>query len=417
MTTESDPPERRPRNAIRLLVSADFGAFFLARLFTSTSTWLFSLVSVVAAFEITRSALFVGLVTAAQFIPQIALGPLSGTWADRGNIKVQMIIGRILLAASSLTLALWYFLHPDVQSGGTDVVLLATSLVFGVGLVVGGPALQSAPPLLVSRAELPTAMALNTAPMTVGRILGPILGAIATTTLGYASSLAIGAALHLVFVALIATIRFPNLDRRGHEGNYGMREALRFARHHRRVLLSLVGVTAVGLASEPFMTLAPLLTASFGGGPETTGTLVTSIGVGAAIGVVFSSLLTRRFEHRHLAMLGMSAMAGALALCVLPLAKPWLLCAFALSGFGFIVAHSGLSTILQLQLPPLLRGRIMALWLIGFVGARPLGAVTVGTIADVSNAQMGFAGACLLMLTAIVLCRPSNLRDTDAPER
>lgn len=406
-------PEDR-RGLWGLLFSRGFGVFFAARLATAISTWLFTFVVAVAAFDASGSAFFVGVVTALQFIPQVMLGTVAGSWADRGDIRFQMVLGRALLTVASLALSVWYFFFDTADSGPTSMALLFTSLIFGVGLVLGGPAMQSAAPLLVSRQELPAAMALNTAPMTIGRIAGPTLGGVATSSFGYGPALLTGGLLNVVFIALIATITFPPARRLSTDDTYPMREALAFAVRNRSVLLSLVGVTAVGLAAEPFITLAPAIAHTFSGDPQVTGSLLTATGVGAAVGLVVSSALASRARQDLLALLsllGMLMMAAGLLACVAPLPKTGLLLAFAASGFGFIVAHTGLSTIMQLRLPAVLRGRVMALWLIGFVGSRPLGSIIAGAIADTWSVQIGFAVFGLLMIGAAIACRPSMIRD------
>ncbi|WP_167138036.1 MFS transporter [Diaminobutyricimonas sp. TR449] len=411
--TEHEPEGPVPRNAWGLLLSRGFGAFFAARLATSIGTWLHSVVAAIAAFDATGSALVVGLVSAAQFLPQIIFGPLAGVWTDQGSIKFQMMLGRSLLSSGSLALALWYFFFNNGDSAADAVAIAASSLVFGIGLVIGGPALQTAAPLLVTRAELPAAMALNTAPMTIGRIAGPVVGALGIAWLGYGMAFLIGGLFSVVFIVLIASINFPTVEGHRRGEKHSMREALAFVIRDRPALLTLIGVTAVGLGSEPVVTLAPALSAEFGGDSHTVGALVTAVGVGAGIGVLLSSILALRTRQDHASFVGMLIMAISLGVCGFALPELWVMIAFGASGFGFIVAQTGLSTILQLRLPPLLRGRVMALWLIGFVGSRPLGAVFVGAVTDASSVYIAFAVVGVLMLIAALICRPKHLREPD----
>ena len=82
---------------------------------------------------------------------------------------------------------------------------------------------------------------------------------------------------------------------------------------------------------------------------------------------------------------------------------------FALAGLGFGWAMTGLSTVVQERAPEDLRGRIMALWLVGFVGSRPIAAVLLGGTADLVSVQVAFAVAAVLTAVVVVLCRPSRL--------
>jgi MFS family permease len=411
VTMIEEEPERVPtRNAWGLLLSRGFGTFFAARLATAVGTWLHSVVAAIAAFDATGSALVVGIVSAVQFVPQIIFGPVAGSWADQGSIKFQMILGRALLSSGSLSLAAWYFFHSGDDATADAVAVIISSVLFGIGLVVGGPAMQTAAPRLVTRNELPAAMALNTAPMTIGRIAGPVVGALGIAWLGYGMAFLMGGLLSLVFIVLIAGIRFPPVDGHQKGEKHSMREAVSFVLSDRPVLLTLIGVTAVGVASEPIITLAPAMAAQFGAHSQTVGALVTTMGVGAGIGVLTSSVFALKLRHDRASFLGMLIMAVSLGVCVFPLSQAWVMIAFAASGFGFIVAQTGLSTIMQLRIPPLLRGRIMALWLIGFVGSRPLGAVAAGAVADAWSVYTAFAGVGVFMLIVAFLCRPKHLR-------
>jgi len=398
-----------PRNAWQLAISRDFGTFFVARLATAVGTWLFSVTAMVAAFEASQSALLVGVVSAVQFTPQIVFAPLAGSWTDRGSVKLQLILGRSLVSAGALALAAWYWIDPPGGTGETAAIVCA-SLLFGMGLVIGGPALQTAGPELVSRAELPAAMSLSTAPMTVGRIAGPALGAVAAAWVGYDFAFAVAGALSVVFIVLVAMLRFPRIHDRRTPSTFSMREAFRFLAHDRPALLCLIGVTAVGVGSEPLITLAPALVAELGGDSRTVGALVAAMGLGAGAAMLVSSALARRLQQERVVAAGILVMAAALLACAVPAVAPWALVPFAAAGVGFIIAQAALSTILQLRIPPILRGRVMALWLIGFVGSRPIGALLVGAIADLATVYAAFAAGGAAMLVAATVCRPSRLR-------
>src|SRR5699024_96905 len=151
----------------------------------------------------------VGLVSVCQFAPQLLLTPLSGTMADRGHVWGQMLVGRILCGIGSLSLTVWFASRGIVDGWSGALPVLGASLIVGLGFVLGGPAQQSVIPRLVRPDELPTAMMLNTTPMTVARIAGPAVGAVVAGQIGAAPAFAIAAVTHLVFTAIIAVIRFP----------------------------------------------------------------------------------------------------------------------------------------------------------------------------------------------------------------
>ena len=410
--TATHTPEREARSAAALLADPTFGSFFGARLVTSIGIWLHGVVAAIAAFDATRSAVAVGVVSAVQFLPQLALAPISGKWADRGDVKRQMLLGRAISAAGSLALAVWFLAAPDATGWTSASAIAAASLIVGMGLVVGGPAMQSAVPLLVTREELPAAMALNAAPITIGRIAGPAVGAITAAGLGYEWAFMFAVIAHLLFLALVGWISFPTPEGRREGDTFSVREAVAYVRHDRPTLLVLVGVTALGLGSEPTVTLAPPLAAALGGGASTVGGLTASMGIGAAIGVVVTATLGGRVRHEVTSTLGMLLMAVGMAACAAPIGTAASMACFGLTGFGFIVSVSSLSTLMQLRLPAVLRGRVMALWLMGFVGSRPIGALAVGAVADSWDVRASFACVAVAMLVAAWVCRPSRLTGT-----
>jgi len=393
------------------LVTPVFGSFFAARLLTSIGVWLHSVVAAIAAFDYTHSAVAVGIVSLVQFTPQLILAPLSGKWADRGDVKRQMLIGRVLCAFGSGSLAVSYLVRPDIDGWAMASIVSSMSLVVGLGLVIGGPAMQSGIPLLVSRDELPAAMALNTAPITIGRIAGPAIGAIAAAGLGYEYAFLLASAMQLAFIALVVWIKFPTPEGKDDTEEFSVREAISFVRRDRPTLLILVGVTMLGLGSEPTVTLAPPLAAELGRGTESVGALTSSMGIGAAFGVFLASLAARHLRNDISAPGGMMLMAIGLASCTFPLGMLPAFAAFGVIGLGFILAVSALSTLLQMRIPPVLRGRLMALWLMGFLGSRPLGAMTVGAVADWTSVHAAFGCVASAMLVAAFMCRPSQLRN------
>jgi MFS family permease len=408
MTAEATAPPRS-RGALGLMSDPVFGALFWGKMFAVVAVWTHGIVAAIVMYDATHSALMVGLVGVVQFGPQLILSPTSGKWADTGNPARQILLGRVLCVAGSGFAAAWLFVDPGLQGMAAAIPVLIGSLLVGFGFVVGGPAMQSIVPTLIRDGELSTAMALNSIPMTIGRIVGPAAGAYLAAHLGSAAGFAVSTALHLVFAIFLIVVRFPSPPERRSGIDYRVRAAVKYVWQDRPLLLALVAVTTVGIASDPSITLAPSMADELGGGTRLVGMLSTTFGIGAAVGMAVLALMQGRMASARVSSIGLSGLAAGCAVLGFATVPTVALAGFALAGLGFGWAMTGLSTVVQERAPQELRGRIMALWLVGFVGSRPIAAALLGGTADLVNVQAAFAVAAALSAVVALLCRPSNL--------
>lgn len=399
----------RPRGAVGLLIDPAFGALFWGKLLTTFGMWTHSMVAAIVMYTATGSALMVGLVGVAQFGLQILLNPLSGKLADRGDAVRQLIVGRVVCFAGSGSLAIWSMLADGAGGYAVAVPLLAGSTLVGLGFVIGGPAMQSVIPTLLRPGELSTAMALNTVPMTAARMVGPLAGAFLVSHLGPTPAFAISAVSHLVFVVLIVAARLPRRSGHRDDVDYRVRAGLRYVWADRPLLLMLVAVGVVGFGSDPSMTLAPSMAEALGGGTRLIGSLTAAFGAGAAIGLVALAILRSRISSAVRASAGLWLIGVGLAVVAGAPSAAVAIVGFAMSGCGFSWGMTGLSTLVQARAPDDFRGRIMALWLVGFLGSRPVAAGLLGTTADLATVRAAFVVAAVIVAAVAVLCRPAVL--------
>lgn len=399
----------RPRGALALMFDPVFGALFWGKMFSVVAVWTHSIIAAVVMYDATGSALMVGLVGVVQFGPQLILSPISGKWADTGNPGRQILLGRALCVAGSGSVATWLFIEPGLQGLSAGLPVLLGSTLVGFGFVVGGPAMQSIVPDLIRDGELSTAMALNSIPMTVGRILGPAAGAYLAAHFGAATGFAVSAGLHVVFAVFLIVVRLPTPRDRLVDTDYRVRAALKYVWRDRPLLLALLAVATVGVAADPSITLAPSLADSLGGDTRLVGTLSAVFGVGAAVGMAALALMGGRLASARVSSYGLAGLGLGCVVLAGSVNSAVALTGFALAGLGFGWALTGLSTVVQERAPQELRGRIMALWLVGFLGSRPIAAALLGGAADATNVQVAFAVAAALALGVALLCRPAKL--------
>jgi MFS family permease len=408
------PPARRGIGG--LLVDPYFGGVFWGKFLSFAGVMIQTLVTSIMAFEATGSALAVALVSAAIYAPQIVVGPWSGAVADRGFAVAQIIVGRAVCGVGVGAMAVWAALADRHDGWSAVAVMAASAAVSGIGLAIGGASMNSLVPQLVTRDELPLAMSLNTVPVSVARVAGPMFGALVLAASGPVAALWSAAAGHVLFAVVVLVIRPPEGPRRARSREGNVRAAWSYVVRRDPVLLRLLVATAfVGFGSEPVFVLAPSYADGFGGGATLVAVLSASFGVGAALGLWLSILLDGRQPHARAAWLGFLLMMAGSAACG---ALPWLATAyvaFGLTGLGFTLGMAGVSTQLQLRVPNELRGRVMALWMVAFVGVRPVTAMFVGAVAEGASERVAFGATAVVMALAAWWCRPAVLTAGRAP--
>ncbi|BBZ15489.1 MFS transporter [Mycobacterium branderi] len=386
-----------------------FGALFWGKMFAVIGVWTHGIVAAIVMYDATHSTLMVALAGIAQFGPQLIFSPTSGKWADHGNPARQILLGRVLCVAGSGSIALWLALLRPASTDRVALPVLAGSVLVGIGFAVGGPAMLSIVPSLLRDGELSTAMALDNLPMTVGRIAGPAVGAFLTAHFNPSAGFAAASGLHFVFVIFLVIVRFPRRTEQQSHTDRRVRAGLQYVRRDRVLLLALLAVATVGFASDSSITLTPSMAQQLSGGTRLVGALSAAFGIGAAVGMAFLAVLKGRLASVRVSLIGLWLLAtGALILATAPLSA-MALSGFAVAGAGFGWAMTGLSTVVQERTPDELRGRIMALWLVAFLGSRPVAAAVLGGITDLLNVRAAFVLVIALTWVVALLCRPALL--------
>lgn len=407
----TDPGDERPPRPLWLLaLDPILGPVVLGKLLSNAGMWCHNIVSAIIAFQITGSALMVGLVSIAQFLPQTLLAPLSGAMADRTDRRSQLVLGRLMIATGSGALAVWIFLSGIDGLPGIAPVLVSAVFV-GFGLTIGNPALHALLPALVQRNELASAITLNSVPFTVGRAAGPAVGAVIAATAGPAYAFSLAAAANVLFAAILLKLKIDRTPPPKPGANTSVRYGLRYVRAHRTILLPLAGVVAVSLGSDPVLTLTPALAHSLDQEPHTVGYMASAFGIGAGCTILFVRIIQRRIGIAGASTLGLLLMAAGNGLAPVAWSLSSAAAAFTITGSGMSIALPSLNTQIQSRLPDEFRGRVMALWLLCLQGTRPFAALITGGTADATSVHVSFAAMALLVAGAAWLCRPSQFRD------
>lgn len=381
-----------------------YGPYWFAKLFATAGIWVHNVVAAIVAYQVSQSTLMVGAVTVAQFGPQLLLAPASGARADRGDPRRQLITGWSLVALGSFCLALTVaILGVDGLPGAWPVI--ASAGVVGTGFAVGGPAMHALLPTLVRRSELPTAVALSHLPPTLARSGGPALGAFLLVAAGPAWAFGFTVVTNLVFTAVIILLPIRRGRRDFAPGEGTVRAGLRYLRTDPVVAFLLLGVLALGFGADPVVTLTPELSDSFGRGEQLVGIFASAFGIGAAVVFPLLKMLRARLGLARLGVAGLGLVATGLLVPGVAPNPTVAIVGMALGGAGFSFALTGFTTALYTQVPEVLRGRIMALWSVAFLGSRPIAAAVNGAVADATSVGVAFvvAAGVVVVVAAVTV--------------
>lgn len=401
-------PVRRPRNSATLLIDRVYGPFFVGRVLASCGIWIQNISSASLVYQLTRSMFLVGLISFAQFTPQLVFAPLSGAMADRGNPRRQLMLGRVICFLGAALLTGWVWATDDI--GNVPVwLVMATATIVGIGFTIGGPAVQAMLPALVRQGEVGRVVALDNLSFSVGRSVGPAVGGVLAASAGFEVAFGAAALSHLIFLLVVVQLRLQPVMRT--EGaTFAVRDGLRYLRTDPVVALLILGVAAVGIGADPAITLAPALSDALGGGPELVGLFASTFGLGAFLAFFLQAILRRYADNAQLAALGLGLLAASSIVLPFIESADVALVAFGLGGAGLTLALTAFTTLLYERVPPRLIGRVMALWLVGFVGSRPLAAVISGSVGDLASVDAALGVTAMLVVIIAYFCRPTMLR-------
>jgi MFS family permease len=169
----------------------------------------------------------------------------------------------------------------------------------------------------------------------------------------------------------------------------------------------VLGGAALAVGADPVMTLTPALAAEMGGGDEAVGLFATAFGVGSVAAVVVLRPLRRAVTLRMMGVLGFWVLAAGLGIVAFSPAVWPAAAGFTVAGVGFILGTVALTTRVQRRVPDELRGRVMALWGLAFLGSRPLAALLDGLLADTAGLRAAFLVAALITVLSSLLARVS----------
>lgn len=412
------------RHAFRALRHRDFALFWSGAFVSSIGMWMQNVTVPFLLHEATGSAAWVGLGAFAQFAPVMVMSPLGGSLADRHSRRMILVWNQVALLV--LALALWLsVIGGDVRPGLLVALVGLAGMVTGLGI----PAWQSFVAELVPRESLLNAVTLNSAQFNASRAIGFMLGGLALYSVGPGLSFLVNGLSYLAVLGALAAIRPRRVLAAGAvpeavsdaeipemTGPASFRLGLAYVREHPGLQLAVVTVGIVMFLGGPVIQLAPVFARdTFGVDERAYGFLAAALGIGATAGSVVlgaygdgvrrSRLVIGAVVTYGIAVLGMAltpSYAGGVA-------------AMACIGVAYLAVASVLNTSIQLAVDDRFRGRVLALYVMVFTGAYPLGSLVQGFATDHFGVRtvVAVAGMGLLAYAALLATRPVEVATLD----
>jgi MFS family permease len=383
----------------RSLKVRNYRLYASGQLVSLTGTWMQRVAQDWLVLQLTNSGTALGIVTALQFGPSLVLGMWGGILADRGNKRRMLLATQTSMALTALVLGL-------LDVGGVvkywHVLILAT--VLGIVGAVDAPIRQSFVVEMVGKDDLPNAVGLNSAIFNAGRILGPAVAGIMISAVGTGWAFIANAASSVAVLVALSMMRTSQLypSPPVHRAKGQLREGFRYVRRRPDLMLSMIIAAVIGTFGLNFqITTALMAKQVFHRSASGYGLLSTALAVGALGGAIMA---TRRMRRPSQLFLVGSALAFSLVEIVCGLMPSFLLTAIVLvpAGLSMLTLTTATNSAVQLGVEPTMRGRVMALYMVCFMGGTPLGAPVVGWLAGAAGPRWGLIGGSLICLAATV---------------
>jgi MFS family permease len=395
---EGDRP-LRPATAAGVLRQRNFTILWTGTFSSNIGTWMQNVALGALAFQLTHSASYVALIGFAQLAPVLLLAAVGGVLADLFDRRMLLVVTNAEQLAFSLVLA-WvaHARHPD------HTTLFLVVLAVGVGNALSGPPLSSFLPMLVDRDQISAAVSLFSAQLNLSRVIGPAIGGLILPLVHPWGIFAINGVTYLFAVA--AALSVPRVAASRPTGERGLRRLVAgfsVARRDPLVGRVLITIFLFSFFCLTWIGLMPAIAANSLGLSTTGlayGLLYACFGMGAAIGAlavgtVFAGVDRLRLSRRSLFAFAV-ALAGFASLRWAWLAYPVVL----VLGAVYFATTTGMVSALQEHVDDAVRGRVMALWMMGFGGTVPVGLLVFGKAADLLS-RHGQADASSLTVVLV----------------
>ncbi len=395
----------RDRKAISAFRHRNYRLFFLGQLVSLVGTWVQQVAQAWLVLVLTGDAFWLGVVAAAQFVPALLFGLFGGIIADTLPKRRTLIAAQLVMMALAVTLAVLTF------TGLVEVwMIVVLALLLGCANAVDMPVRQAFVVEIVGRGDIGNAILLNSAMFNSARVIGPAIAGLAIGAFGPAVAFAMNALSYLAVLAALATMRDAELrtpvgaarPENRHEVVAQLREGIVYVRRTPPVLLAIVVLGLVATFGMNFQVAIPVLAREIlQSDASGFGFLMAMSGLGSLAAAIFLAVAGGLPRASRLVggalLLGLAELALAVSN-----AFPVSMLLMFLIGAGGIAMAATANTMIQLNVPDVLRGRVMSVYTTVFAGSSPVGGLFIGTIASLAGIAVAVAlGGGLATLVAL----------------
>lgn len=384
------------RDTFQSLSARNFRLFFSGQLISQVGNWLTLVAQTLLVLKLTDSGVALGGLAAAQFGPVLLLGPWAGLIADRSDKRRLLLIVQTLAMVQSFVLAALAF------SGDPPVLAVyAVALFGGTTIAFDNPARRAFVVEMVPEADVNNAVSLNSALMTSSRVVGPALAGLLVATVGFGWCFLVDGLSYVAVLTGLWLIRTEELRPAPVTPKAGrqVRAGLRYVRTVPELWVPLAMMAVVGTLSYNFQTVFPLFTTRDLHGTGTTFTVLFAV---VSAGALVGALATARRKTISIRAVSMASVGYGASMGLMAFA-PNQAVAFPLGvllGLNSIAFLTASTAIVQIEAAPEMRGRVLALQAMLFLGTTPIGGPIVGTVAEKFGARYGIGLGAVAALAA-----------------
>ncbi len=396
---------RRTSTLLRALRHRNYRLYFTGQSVSLVGTWITRVATSWLVWQLTHSAVMLGIVGFTGQVPTFLLGPFAGVWIDRLDRYKVLVVTQTLamlqsfaLAALALTgvIQVWHILLLQAFQGTVNAF--------------DSPARQSfLIDMIEDPADLSNAIALNSSMVNGARMLGPSIAGLLIAWVGEGWCFMTDGVSYMAVIASLLLMHVAG-RRRGHAGKKvlsDLREGFGYAYRLVPIRSILMLLALASLVGMPYTVLLPVIaTRTLHGGAHTLGFLMGAAGVGALLGALYLASRTTVVGLERLIPLASATFGGSLVLFGFSRWLPVSLALLVVTGIGFMVQMAASNTVIQTLVRDEMRGRVMAFYSMSFMGMAPFGSLLAGAVAaHVGAPHTVAAGGVVCVLGAVAFGR------------